>query len=248
MHDFKITIITVAFNAGKTLSRCIQSVINQDYKNLEYIIIDGGSSDDTHAILDRFKAHINIVISEPDKGIYDAMNKGIALAGGDVIGILNADDYFPEDTILSQTARMFSAENADVVYGDLDYIDRKGNSIRKWRSGAYNHQRFNRGWMPPHPAFYCKASLYKKFGLYRLDFGTAADYELMLRFMHLQQVKIAYLPLVMVKMEIGGASNKSISNRVKVLMYDLRAMQVNNIKLPLVALLLKPLRKLGQYL
>ena len=248
MRDFKISIITVAYNAEKTIERCIRSVIGQDYNNLEYIIIDGASSDCTLKIANEYRERINLIISEPDKGIYDAMNKGIALAAGDIIGMLNADDYFPGANILSQTANKFKTENAGIVYGDLDYVGPKGNSIRKWRSGEYNYKRFNRGWMPPHPAFYCKAALYKNFGLYRLDFGTAADYELMLRFMHLQQVKVSYLPVVMVKMQIGGASNKSIGNRVKVLMYDLKAMQINNIRYPLITLLLKPLRKIGQYL
>ena len=248
MPDFKISIITVAYNAGKTITRCIQSVIDQDYANLEYIIIDGASSDNTLMVLDGYKQSVNLIVSEPDSGIYDAMNKGIALAGGEVIGMLNADDYFAGSDVISKIAWQFTTENADVVYGDLDYVGQKGNVIRKWRSGEFHFNRFNLGWMPPHPAFYCKAALYKRFGLYRLDFGTAADYELMLRFMHRQPVKISYLPIVAVKMEIGGASNKSITNRVKVLIHDFRAMRVNKLQYPLIALLLKPISKIGQYL
>ena len=248
MNDFKISIITVAFNAERTIRRCIHSVFNQDYANLEYIIIDGGSSDNTLNVLAEYKEKISVLISEPDDGIYDAMNKGIALAQGQAIGMLNADDYFAGINVISKIAALFLAENPDVVYGDLDYVSPAGKIIRKWRSGYYHSDRFNRGWMPPHPTFYCSVSLYKNFGLYRIDYGTAADYELMLRFMYRQHVSISYLPAVIVKMEIGGASNKSVINRVKVLLHDFKAMRTNNIRFPLIALFLKPLRKMSQYL
>ena len=225
MQDFKISIITVAYNAEKTIKRCIDSVFDQDYENLEHIVIDGASPDSTMNVLNGHRGRISVLVSGPDGGIYDAMNKGIALASGHVIGMLNADDYFAGSDVISKIAGLFLAEDPDIVYGDLDYVGPGGKIIRKWRSGSYHANRFNQGWMPPHPAFYCKASLYKNFGLYRVDFGTAADYELMLRFMHRPHVNISYLPAVVVKMEIGGASNKSIFNRVKVLLHDFKAMR-----------------------
>ena len=188
MQDLKISLITVAFNAETTIEDCIQSVINQSLKNIQYIIIDGGSTDNTIRIINQYKDFVSVFISEPDHGIYDAMNKGIKLAQGQVIGTLNADDFFAHVHVLKEVAEAFAEPGADIVYGDLDYIDEQGKVLRKWRSGQYKQNLFNWGWMPPHPTFYCKRSLFEKFGFYSLDYGTAADYELMLRFMHLNKL------------------------------------------------------------
>lgn len=247
MQDFKISLITVTFNAGSTISRCIESVIGQNFTNIEYIVIDGGSTDNTLEILDQYKAYINVFVSEPDKGIYDAMNKGIKLANGDVIGMLNADDFFMDSTVSSTIADIFSQQNAEIVYGDLDYISLQGKIVRKWRSGAYERNKFKYGWMPPHPTFYCKKDLFKQFGLYSLEYGTAADYELMLRFMYLHKIKAFYVPKVLVKMNIGGASNKTLNNRIKGLFFDMKAMRNNKIPIPFITLIFKPLRKIIQY-
>jgi len=247
VQDFKISLITVTFNAGSTISRCIESVIGQNFTNIEYIVIDGGSTDNTLEILDQYKAYINVFVSEPDKGIYDAMNKGIKLANGDVIGMLNADDFFMDSTVSSTIADIFSQQNAEIVYGDLDYISLQGKIVRKWRSGAYERNKFKYGWMPPHPTFYCKKDLFKQFGLYSLEYGTAADYELMLRFMYLHKIKAFYVPKVLVKMNIGGASNKTLNNRIKGLFFDMKAMRNNKIPIPFITLIFKPLRKIIQY-
>jgi len=247
VQDLKISLITVTYNAEKTIGRCIESVIQQNFQNLEFIIIDGGSTDKTTEIINQYAAHISHSVSEPDKGIYDAMNKGIMLASGDIVGMLNADDFFPESGILNAVAAAFIEHDADVVYGDLDYINSNGDVIRKWRSEDYKKGLFNMGWMPPHPTFYCKRKLFSTFGYYSLDYGTAADYELMLRFMHLHNISAFYIKKVMIKMNIGGASNKSYGNRVKGLLFDLKAMRNNGIMLPIITLLLKPLRKIVQY-
>lgn len=247
MQDLKISLITVSFNAESTIERCIQSVIGQTFKNVEYIIIDGGSTDNTIQIINKYKKHIHIFVSEPDKGIYDAMNKGIKLAGGDIIGMLNADDFFSDNEILQAINESFGTVSTRIVYGDLDYVGHKGNVIRKWRSGRYFPGMFNLGWMPPHPTFYCKRDLFYQFGFYSLDFGTAADYELMVRFMHNNNVQAHYLKKVMIKMEIGGKSNKSLGNRVKGLLFDLKAMRNNGITVPIITIFLKPLRKINQY-
>ena len=247
MSELKISVVTVSYNAEATISACIRSVINQTYNNVEYIIIDGASTDNTPAIIKKYESQVYIVVSEPDKGIYDAINKGIGLATGDIIGALNADDFFSDTNVLELIAAAFKYNAADAIYGDLDYIDKKGSVVRKWRSGQYKHGQFNRGWMPPHPTFYCRRELFEKFGNYSLAFGTAADYELMLRFIHLQQVRVYYLKTVLVKMTVGGVSNSTCKNRAKAFYYDLKAMYTNNIYFPPAALLVKPLRKLRQF-
>ncbi len=247
MRAIKISLVTVTFNAGGTIKRCIESVINQTFKNVEYIIIDGGSGDNTIQIINNYKQHIQHFSSGPDAGIFDAMNKGIGFATGDIVGILNADDYFSDNGILEDVAAVFDDENVQLLYGDLDYIDHVGNIFRKWRSGGYRQGRFNWGWMPPHPTFYCRRELFAQYGSYRLEYGTAADYELTTRFMHKYRLNAFYLEKVMVKMEIGGASNKNISSRVKGLLNDFRAMRKNGISVPVAAVFLKRFRKIGQY-
>jgi glycosyltransferase involved in cell wall biosynthesis len=248
VSDLKISLITVTHNAESTIERCIRSVINQTYKNIEYIIIDAVSTDKTGQVINKYKNYIHYYLSEPDKGIYDAMNKGINAATGNVIGMINADDYFADERVLQDVAEAFGAQEVPVVYGDIDYVDASDKIIRKWRSGKYSHGMFNRGWMPPHPTFYCKRELFDKFGYYSLDYGTAADYELMLRFMHQHQMPAHYLKKVMVKMKIGGVSNKNINNRVKGFLNDFRAMKKNGISMPLFTILLKPMRKIRQFL
>jgi glycosyltransferase involved in cell wall biosynthesis len=246
--DIKISLITVTFNAGNTIERCIQSVISQTYKNVEYIIIDGASTDVTLQIVKSYSNHIHRIVSEPDKGIYDAMNKGIAFATGDIVGMLNADDFFSDTSVLTAIAGVFEDETVQLAYGDLDYINQLGNIFRKWRSGRYTAGKFNWGWMPPHPTFYCRTTLFGEYGGYSLDYGTAADYELMLRFMHKHSLRSFYLKKVIIKMKTGGASNKNLSSRVKGLTNDFRAMSRNGVGLPIVAVILKRLRKIGQYI
>ena len=247
MQNLTISLITVVYNAQNTISSCIDSVLRQKFNNLQYIIIDGGSTDDTLKIIKSYEDKIQILISEPDNGIYDAMNKGIQLATGDVIGTLNADDYLADDNVLNEVAMAFTLHQFDILYGDLDFIEPNGKVVRKWRSGEYKSGMFNRGWMPPHPTFYCKRELFENLGNYKLDYGSAADYELMLRFIHLNKKKVFYLNRVIIKMIIGGVSNKSISNRVKALGYDLKAMRNNAVIFPVISLILKPMRKIMQF-
>jgi len=247
VQELKISLITVSFNAEKTIGRCIQSVINQSYPNVEYIVIDGNSTDKTCQIISKYRGHIQLFISEPDRGVYDAMNKGIKIATGDIIGMLNSDDFFASDNILLNVADAFGQHSIRILYGDLDYVNAAGKVIRKWRSGNYAKSAFNRGWMPPHPTFYCKKELFYEFGFYSLDYGTAADYELMTRFMFKNNIGAFYLQRVMVKMELGGKSNKSLTNRVKASLNDLRAMKINDIKNPWLVMFFKPLGKISQY-
>jgi len=247
MQGPKISIITVVYNAQNTIERSINSVLGQNFKNIEYIIVDGGSTDGTREIIENYREKIDGFISEPDKGIYDAMNKGIALATGDVIGTINADDYFADNDVLYNIAKVFAEQDTAILYGNLDYIDINDKIVRKWRSGKYSKGMFNWGWMPPHPTFYCKKSLFEKLGVYKLDYGSAGDYELMLRFIHLNDINAYYLNMVLIKMVVGGVSNKSLSNRVQAMRFDLKAMRNNNIFLPMVTILFKPLRKIAQF-
>jgi len=248
VKDFKISLITVTYNTEATISRCIESVVSQNHLNLEYIIIDGGSTDNTLQIIDQYKDFINVFISEPDKGIYDAMNKGILHSTGDVIGMLNADDFFADNNVLNCISAAFTTENTNIVFGDLQYINLQGEIIRNWRTGKYVQGRYNLGWMPPHPGFYCKRELFDRFGFYSLEYGTAADYELMLRFMHLNKVDGFYINKVLVKMQCGGMSNKDPISRIKAWKFDLKAMYKNDVTFPLLTLFIKPLRKIVQYL
>jgi glycosyltransferase involved in cell wall biosynthesis len=243
----KISLITVVYNARDTIDKCIRSVAAQSHTDIEYIIIDGGSTDGSLEIINHFKAHIHIFVSEPDHGIYDAMNKGIILSSGDIIGTLNADDYFADESALSAVAQSFSSSGVDIVYGNLDYVNKRGDITRKWHSQQCGNNSFNWGFMPPHPTFYCKRELFGKFGSYSLEYGSAGDYELMARFMHQYRASSCYLDKVMVKMLNGGVSNGSLKNRFSAWGADFRAMRRNGLRYPLLALFLKPLRKLGQF-
>ena len=243
----KISIITVCYNSETTLERTIQSVIAQRYKNVEYLIIDGGSKDKTLAIINNYRDNIDFILSESDDGMYDAINKGIKAATGDVIGLLHADDVFASNDVLLAIANVFQESNNQALYGDLTYTQPNGKVLRKWISKPYRSGMFNWGWMPPHPTFYCKRELFERLGYYSTDFGTACDYELMVRFMHHNNINSYYLNKIIVKMSVGGISNASLGNRLQAWKNDHKAMWKNGVKIPLLALAIKPLRKLGQF-
>jgi len=244
----KISLITVTFNAEDTIKRCIESVLAQDYNHIEYIIVDGASTDNTLNIIAQYKHRTQIVISEPDSGIYDAMNKGIRAATGQIIGMLNADDVFAAPDVLSRVACAFATTETSIVYGNLNYMKPEGQIIRIWHAGSYRVGAFNFGWMPPHPTFYCHKRLFDEFGYYDTQYGTAADYELMLRFIHANGLWPYYLNRLMINMEVGGVSNKNFSNRLKAWKFDLKAMGKNGVLFPHLAIVLKPLRKIFQYM
>ncbi|HEV7230648.1 MAG TPA: glycosyltransferase family 2 protein [Bacteroidia bacterium] len=246
----KISVITVCYNSAATLRHTIESVLSQDYPDIEYIIIDGGSLDETPDIIRSYGANISKFISESDEGIYHALNKGISMATGDVIGFLHSDDFYTSPAILSVVACAFLSTNADGVYGDLQYVGKEDTNkvFRNWISGSYSEGLFLKGWMPPHPAFFVKRSCYGKFGLFDTNFLSAADYELMLRFIHRYKIKLAYVPQVLVKMRVGGKSNVTLLNRWKANREDLKAWKVNGLKPGMFTLLLKPLSKLRQFL
>lgn len=246
----KISIITVTYNSAATLEQTILSVVGQTYKDIEYIVVDGGSKDETLNIIAKYKNSISKTVSEKDNGLYDALNKGIAMSGGDVIGILHSDDFYIHSKVIENYVREFNEQNADAVYADLYYIDKNNTDkiVRKWKSGRYSHGDFLSGWMPPHPTFFVKKDVYERFGKFNTDFKSAADYELMLRFIHKHKIKLGYLKEFTVKMRTGGKSNASVQNRVNANMEDRRAWAVNGLKPRFYTLYLKPLRKILQFL
>lgn len=246
----KVSIITITYNSAETVEDTIQSVLAQDYPNIEYIIVDGASKDSTMAIVNRYKDKIATIHSEPDKGIYDAMNKGVRLATGDLIGILNSDDFYADEKVISDIVKTVVEASADGCYADLVYVDRHDTSriVRTWKSGEYRHGQFMRGWMPPHPTFFVKQSVYEAHGLYSLQLRSAADYELMLRFIHKHHVSISYLPRVITKMRAGGQSNITLKNRWRANQEDRLAWKMNGLQPGFFTLIRKPLSKLLQFL
>ena len=243
----KISVITVCLNSEKTIEKAIQSVLAQKHSDIEYIIVDGKSSDKTLAVIDKFKSGISKVVSEKDKGIYFALNKGIDLATGEVIGILHADDFYADQNVLTKVAKTFSETKCDSMYADLQYMKEDEKVFRNWKSGEYKEGLFLKGWMPPHPTFFIKKSCYEKFGKFNIDFVSAGDYELMLRMIHKNKISVAYLPEVIVKMRVGGKSNASLMNRIKANREDRLAWKINNLKPGILTLTFKPLSKLKQF-
>lgn len=244
----KISVITATWNSATTIEDTLRSFDSQDYSNTEYIIVDGASTDETIEIIKASGVPIDTLVSEKDKGIYDALNKGIELATGDVIGFLHSDDIFADSFALSRIAKAFLLHQSDSVYGDLEYVskDSPDKIIRKWNSGDFNRERMRYGWMPPHPTFYMKRSHYKKLGKFDLNFRIAADYDSILRYLWLNKLSASYIPNVLVKMRVGGESNRSISNIIQKSREDHRAMQNNG--LPWVkALMSKNLSKIQQF-
>jgi glycosyltransferase len=245
----KISIVTATYNSSATIADTLESVKSQTFQDIEHIIVDGLSGDETLNIVSRYP-HVTNVISEMDKGIYDAMNKGILASTGDVVGILNSDDFYPNEEILSKVAAIFNEKDCDAVYGDLQYVDRTDVTkvTRNWKAGKYTKDLFKWGWMPPHPTFFVKRSVYEKFGLFNLNMKTAADYELMLRLIHRHNISIEYLPTVIVKMRVGGVSNKNFLNRINANKEDKEAWNVNGLTPFWFTLYLKPIRKISQFI
>lgn len=246
----KISIITITYNSAETIEDTLKSVAGQDYANIEFIIIDGLSKDNTLDIVKKYQDKIAQFVSEKDGGLYFALNKGIEMATGDVIGFIHSDDFYLDKQVISKVMHTFKQSGADAVYGDLYYVD-KGNTnkvVRKWKSGKYKDGMFLNGWMPPHPAFFAKRECYTKFGSFNTQLRSAADYEIMLRFIHKHKISLAYLPEYLVKMRTGGQSNASVNNRIKANNEDRMAWKLNGLKPRFYTLTFKPLRKILQFL
>ncbi len=246
----KISIITVSYNSAATIKDTIESVISQTHPNVEYIIIDGNSKDGTQDIVKSYGNKIAKFVSEPDKGIYDAMNKGLQLASGDIIGILNSDDVYASPNVIEKVTTCFLNDEVELVYGDLNYVQSKNMNVitRIWKAGKYQSKSFYYGWMPPHPTVFVRKEMYQKAGHFNLNLKSAADYELMLRFFVKHDCKSAYIPQILVKMRAGGVSNSSLKNRFKANKEDRLAWQMNNLTPYFFTLQLKPIRKISQFL
>lgn len=243
-----LSIITITLNRCDTLRDAIESVQSQTVP-AEHIIVDGGSTDGTMALVQSYGKRISRWLSEPDQGIYDAMNKGIQLATGDLIGILNADDFYRHERVLEQVAGVFEKEGVDSIYGDLEYVDplHTERVVRTWKAGPFEAEDFLLGWMPPHPTFFVKKKVYDQYGLYRPQFFSAGDYEMMIRLLYKHRISTAYLPQVLVRMRTGGVSNRTLWRRLAANAEDREAWRVNGIKAPFYTTILKPLRKVGQF-
>ena len=245
----KISIITAVFNGADAIEDCIESIASQTHKDIEHIIIDGGSTDGTLDVIQRYKDKIARVISEPDRGIYDALNKGIRLATGDIIGFLHADDVYAHDKVIETAVSQMTRYNVDSCYGDLLYVDKNNTDkiIRYWKSRPYEKGLFKRGWMPPHPTFFVKKEIYDKYGYFNSGFKIAADYELMLRFLEKHKISTHYIPEVLIKMRLGGVSNRSFKNMLIKSSEDYKAWKVNNLNMGFHTILLKNISKIPQF-
>lgn len=243
----KISIITVCYNSASTIEGTIKSVLDQDYKNVEYIIVDGGSTDGTLRILDRCKDKISHFVSEPDDGIYAAMNKGIKLSTGDIIATLNADDLYANESILRQMVEFMQRNDLDAAYGDIVYVDRNNTHhiTRFWRTGEYKRGAFYYGWVIPHPTFFCRKQVFEKHGYFNEKFKVAADFELLLRFIEKYQIKVGYLPKVIVKMRTGGKANV-LRGIIRGNCEIIRSFRLNSLRLSPWFFIVKPATKISQ--
>ena len=245
----KISVITICHNSETFIAQTIQSVLSQTHPDIEYILVDGNSHDRTPEIISSFGSGITKWVSEPDEGLYDALNKGIGMASGDVIGFLHSDDFFTHEKVLEKVAEVFMHDNPDSVYGDIQYVDQADISkiLTNRRYGNCRLWKFKLGWSPPHPTFYAKREFYKKYGAFDTSFDIAADYDCILRFLVKNRLSAAYIPEVMVRMRVGGVSNRTMKNVRKKWREDYRAMKKNGFG-NLFTLFLKTMRPVAHFI
>ena len=248
----KVSIITVTYNSALYVKDCLESVSAQKYNNIEHIVIDGASTDETLSFIKSKRYNLKTLISEPDQGIYDAMNKGINIAKGDIIGFLNSDDFYVNSEVISKVVNVFNNNpSLDACYADLIYTDQINvyKNIRYWKSGEFIPGSFSKGWCPPHPTFFVRDHVYKKFGNFNLNYHIASDVDLMMRFLEVNKIKVRYIPELWVKMRMGGLSNQSIKNIIKVNKEILSALNSYNLpKNPLIFFTYKIISRLKQFI
>lgn len=248
LNHMKISIVTPVYNDPR-IGRALQSMLDQRYDHeLEIITIDGGSSDETLDIIEKYKDRINILVSEPDRGIYDGMNRGIERATGHVIGILNADDYYIGTNVIRDVVETFERRpEIDICYGDICYVDENGRIRRYWKSSDNRRFKWYLGWRPPHPAFFVRRRVYKHYGTFNLDFPIAGDYELQLRLLFKNNVPALHLRRLLICMTLGGTSNNSVRNILQANRESFRAWQHNQLRGGYMVPLLKPLQNIIQF-
>ncbi|MSP96927.1 MAG: glycosyltransferase [Betaproteobacteria bacterium] len=245
----KITVITVCYNAAATIADALRSVASQDHSDVEHIVVDGGSKDGTLAILERNKASIKRMVSAPDKGIYDAMNKGLAMATGEVVGFLNADDWYAHPGVLSRVSAQFAWPEVDACYADLVYVDKDNpeHIIRYWTSRAYRNGLCEQGWMPAHPTFYVRREIYRRHGGFDIRYRLQADFEICMRFLAVKHVRAVYVPEIWVRMRMGGATNRSIRNVWRGNLEAYRAARESGLRVSPLFILQKLLSRVPQF-
>jgi glycosyltransferase involved in cell wall biosynthesis len=228
----KISIITVCYNSDSTIAHTLLSVKEQSHKDIEHIIIDGGSTDNTLKVIAKEGAHVAKLVSEPDKGLYDAMNKGIECASGEIIGFINADDFYASTDVLARVADVFYDPKVDACYSDLCYVKQHDIStvVRYWRSSVFIPGSFEVGWCPPHPTFFVRSEIYDRFGRFDLNYKIAADMELMVRFLEVKRIRSTYIPEVLVMMRIGGTTNRNLMNMIKQNKEILHALEAHDLQ------------------
>ena len=241
----KVSIITCTYNSASTIVETVASITNQTYPDIEYIIIDGNSEDRTLELAKASSDRIALIISEPDKGIYDALNKGLKKSSGDIIGLLHSDDELTSDTIIEEVIKKFNQTSADIVYGDLIYVSNmnKDKIVRYWKGNPFDRNLINKGWMPAHPAMFIRRDVYLKYGPYDIQYHISADYDLILRLMQISDLKIEYLPRVITKMRKGGVSNRNLRNIFLKSREDYRIIKKNGLPNALTVLIRKNIVK-----
>jgi glycosyltransferase involved in cell wall biosynthesis len=245
----KISIITVCYNSEKHIKTAIESVINQTYKNIEYIVVDGASKDSTVDIIKSYGDKITKFVSERDKGIYDAMNKGFQMATGDYLAVINSDDFYMSNNAIESVVNELNKKQTDSLFADLIYVEENNTDkqVRYWKSNEFVKGSFKKGWHPAHPTFFVKNEIYKKYGYFDLSFKLAADFELMLRFLEKHQISSCYLPKPIIKMRLGGATNKNFKNIYNQNIECFRAFKVNDLSVSILYPLYRLLPKLIQF-
>lgn len=233
MHDeIKVSIITVVYNNEKTIGYSLISVLNQVFKNIEHIVIDGGSSDNTLKEIQKYEKYISTIVSEPDQGIYDAINKGIKLSKGDIIGVLNSDDFFADDFVIDRIVKEFQSDKElEAVYADVQFVERNSINkvVRNYSSRFFKTWMFRFGFQPAHPTFYARKALFEKSGYYRTDLKIAGDFELLLRFMKKNKIRFKYINDIWVNMRIGGVSTSGLASILKLNNEILEAHKINEL-------------------
>lgn len=242
----KVSIITISYNSAKTILNTLESVKNQTYENIQHIIIDGNSNDETLNICKKFN-HISKIISENDSGVYDAFNKGIKIANGQIIGFLNSDDTFFDNESLRRIIKGFD-EKTDAVFGNLKFYNDKNKIVREWVSKPFKKGMFKKAWMPPHPTFYCRKNIYEKYGNYNESFKIAGDFELMLRFIECYSIKIKFIDQNLIKMKAGGISNSGFMSKIQILKEEFQAFKINKVSINRFLYIINKMRKIKEFL